>query len=46
MAKKSVWKRIDESESLQIFFTVIMVMAGIGFLFGLTFLGLKLLSQV
>ena len=47
MAKKSIWKRIDESESLQTFFIVIMVimvMMGVSFLFGLIFLGLKLLG--
>ncbi len=46
MAKKSIWKRIDKSESLQIFFIVTMVMMGVSFFFGLTFLGLKLLSVI
>jgi hypothetical protein len=46
MTKKSIWERIDESESLQIFFIVTMVMMGVSFFFGLIFLGLKLLGWI
>ena len=46
MAKKSIWERIDESDSLQVFFIFTMIMASIAFLFGLTFLGFKLLAVI
>lgn len=46
MSKKSIWERIDESESLQTFFVITMIMVCIAFLFGLVFLGLKLLSWI
>ena len=46
MSNKSIWKRIDESESLQIFFIIAMVMIGVAFFFGLIFLGLKLLGRI
>ena len=46
MSNKSIWKRIDESESLQIFFIIIMVMIGVAFFFGLIFLRLKLLGCI
>jgi hypothetical protein len=46
MTKKSIWKRIDESESLQTFFIITMIMICITFFFGLVFLGLKLLTWI
>ena len=44
MTKKSIWKRIDESESLQTFFIISMIMVCTTFIFGLIFLTLKLLG--
>jgi len=46
MSKKSIWEKIDESESFQTFFIVVMVMLCITFFSGLVFLGIKLLSVI
>lgn len=46
MSKKSIWERIDESESLQTFFIITMIMMCLSFFFGLVFLGLKLLGWI
>lgn len=41
MAKKSIWERIDKTESLQIFFIVTMVMMGVSFFFWFNILRIK-----